>query len=162
MGARLKKYPLDPLVKLRDRQVDEATRGLADAVTARQAAERKKAEADAIQARAEEAARLLREKERLALDSGTLRAADLHRAQAWEMGVAETQKRMAREVEVASQGEATARTREDEARTKLAAREADADVVEKDKEKFVAGEVARQLAKEEEEGAEAHGAQKKR
>ena len=155
-----RKYPLDPLIKLRERQVDEATRDLAKAVDARQVAERKREAAETAKARAEERAKEARDKEREALERGELRVGDLHRAQAWEFGVAEEQKKLAQQVTVAAQGEQKARTEEDGARTDLASREADAEVVEKDKERFVTHERQKEIAKEEEAAQEAHAARR--
>lgn len=153
-----RKYPLDPLLKLRERQVEAATEKLAGAVGARQAAERERIAAEGRRASAEERAKTLREEEREALEKGELRAGDLHRAQAWELGVQQEQRRLAQQVAAATQGETTAREAEREAQHDLAAREADAEVVEKDKERFDAKRRATELAKEEEAAAEAHGA----
>lgn len=150
-----RKYPLHPLVDLRAKQVDEAARDLAKAVDARQTAERAREAAEAARVRAEEKARALREEERVALDQGMLRAGDLHRAQAWEIGVSEERKKLVQQAVSAQQGEQKAREKEDGARGNLAEREADAEVVEKDEAKFVAREQKRELAKEEEAAAEA-------
>jgi hypothetical protein len=156
-----RKYPLDPLIKLRERQVDEATRDLAKAVDARQAAERKRAAAEAEKVRAEQRAKATRSEEREALERGELSVADLMRAQAWELGVAEEQKKLGQQVAIAAQGEQKARVEEDGARTSLASREADAEVVEKDKERFVTRERQREIAKEEEAAQEAHAARRR-
>ncbi len=156
-----RKYPLDPLIKLRERQVDEATRDLAKAVDARQSAERKRAAAEAEKVRAEDRAKATRDEEREALERGELSVADLMRAQAWELGVADEQKKLGQQVTVAAHGEQKARTEEDGARTALASREADAQVVEKDKERFVTRERQREIAKEEEAAQEAHAARRK-
>ncbi len=150
-----RKYPLDPLVKLRERKVDDATRELAGAVSARHAAERKRLAAEEARAQADDAAKAAREKERAELEDGALRAGDLQRAQAWEFGVAEERKRLTQHVTTAEQGEAAARKTEAEKQTDLAAREADAEVVEKDKERFAQREKTRELAKEEEAAVEA-------
>ena len=84
------------------------------------------------------------------------------RAQAWEVGIAEEQKRLAQQVAVAEQGEKKALDQEDGARGALASRQADADVVEKDKDRFVSKERQKQIAKEEEAADEAHGAKRGR
>jgi hypothetical protein len=157
-----RKYPLDPLLKLRQGQVDDATRELAKAVDARQIAERQRIEAERARARASEKARETRDDERGALERGELSAGDLSRAQAWELGVAMEQKRLGVEVAAAAQGEEKAREQEDGARTALASREADAEVVDKDRERFVERERAREIAKEEEQASEAHGAKRGR
>ena len=153
-----RKYPLDPLAKLRHRQVDAATRELAHAVEARQEAERKRDAAEAVRARAEASAQVLRDEERAALEHGALRAADLHRAQAWELGVEEERKRLAQQVAAAAQGAERARGAETGVQGALASREADAEVVDEDKARFLEREAKRALAKEEEAAQEAHQA----
>ena len=157
-----KKYPLDPLIKLRERQVDDATRELAKAVDARQTAERKREAAENAKVRADERAKTTRDEEREALERGELRAGDLQKAQAWEIGVAEERKKVVQQVNVAEQGENKARDVETGARDSLVAREADAEVVEKDKERFVSREKQQELAKEEEAANEAHAARRGR
>ena len=150
-----KKYPLDPLLDLRERQVDAATQKLAEAVSARQAAERKREAAEAAKKQAEERARALRERERAALEKGELRAGDLHAARAWEVAVDAERKRLSQQVDAAARGEGEARTAEHGAQHDLAVREADAEVVEKDKERFEAKRKQELLAKEEEAANEA-------
>jgi hypothetical protein len=157
-----RKYPLDPLLELRERQVDDAARDLAKAVDARQKAENAKRAAETARETAEERAARAREEERQALERGELRAGDLMRAQAWEVGVAKEHDQLSKQVAAATQGEANARAEENGKRGDLASRQADAEVVEKDKERFVAGEQKKQLAKEEEAAEEAHGAKRER
>ena len=156
-----RKYPLDPLLDLRERQVDEATRDLAKAVDARQKAESTKRAAEAARETAEERAARAREAEREALEKGELRAGDLMRAQAWEIGVAKEHEQLSKQVAAAAQGELEAREQENGARGALATRQADADVVDKDKDRFVAKEQQKQIAKEEEAADEAHGAKRR-
>ena len=150
-----RKYPLDPLIKLRELQVEDAARELAKTIAERQAAERQRIALEEARARAEEDARTMRDGERGALEKGELRAGDLHRAQAWEIDVAEEHKRLAQHIAAAAQGEAKASEQEEAARKDLASREADADVVDKDKARFDAGEAKRETSKEEEAAAEA-------
>jgi len=157
-----RKYPLDPLLELRDRQVDDAARDLAKAVDARQKAENAKRAAEAARETAEERAARAREAEREALERGELRVGDLMRAQAWEVGVAKEYDQLSKQVVAAAQGEAKARDHEDGARGALASRQADAEVVEKDKARFVSKEKQKQIAKEEEAAEEAHGAKRRR
>jgi hypothetical protein len=157
-----RKYPLDPLLDLRERQVDDAAHHLAKAVDARQKAENAKRVAEAARETAEERAARAREAEREALERGELRAGDLMRAQAWEVGVAKEHEQLAKQVAAAAQGEDEARDHENGACGSLAARQADAEVVEKDKDRFVATERNEQIAKEEEAAEEAHGAKRRR
>ena len=101
-----RKYPLDPLLKLREGQVDQATQKLAGAISARQDAEQKRRAAEAARHEAEEIARAERERERAALEQGQLRAGDLHAARAWEFAVEEERKRLVQRIDAALEGEA--------------------------------------------------------
>jgi len=150
-----RKYPLDPLVRLREQQVDDKTRGLSTAVTAREAAELERSQAELARRQAEQRAERLRDAERAALARGELRVGDLQRSQAWEIGVAAEQRRLAQQESGAAEKEKTARAKEDEARAELAASKADAEVVGKDKQRFVDRERRAQDARDEEAVAEA-------
>ncbi len=155
-----RKYPLDPLLELRERQAGDAALDLAKAVDARQKAEIAKRAAEVARETAEERAARAREAEREALARGELRVGDLMRAQAWEIGVAKEHAELAKQVTVAAQGEDKARDQESGARDALATKQADAEVVEKDKDRFVAKERSKEIAKEEEAADEAHGAKR--
>jgi hypothetical protein len=137
-------------MKLRERQVEGATGDLAQAVSAREKAERAREMAENALERSDEAAERLRDAERRALEEGELRAGDLHRAEAWEMGVAAERTKLAQSVATTESAEAGARAKEEEACAALATREADAKVVEKDKERWDERVRRRELAKEEE------------
>ena len=153
MAAR--KYPLDPLAKLREQHVDEATRELAEAVRAREAAEQRTRLAERERATAEERARLVREAERAKLEGGELKVADLQRADAWSVAVDEEQKQLAERVARASAVESDARTGEAQQRATVATRKADAQVVEKDRAKWTEKAQKDAQAREEEEAQEA-------
>jgi len=153
MAAR--KYPLDPLAKLREQHVDEATRELAEAVRAREAAEQRTRLAERERATAEERARLVREAERAKLEGGELKVADLQRADAWSVAVDEEQKQLAERVARASAVESDARTGEAQQRATVATRKADAQVVEKDRAKWTEKVHKDAQAREEEEAQEA-------
>jgi len=149
-----RKYPLEPLVKLRKRQVDGATEKLARAINEREAAERKRLAAEKAVAEAEAASQALRDEERRALETGALRVGDLQRAQAWELGVAEAGKRLTEQVSSAARDEGRACDAVASAQQELATREADAEVVEKDKTRFDAKSARDEMNKEEEAAAE--------
>ncbi len=149
-----RKYPLEPLVRLRQQQVDGATEKLAHAIAEREAAERKRLAAEHARAETAAAAEGVRDVERAALAKGELRAGDLQHAQAWEFGVAEQQRRLSQHVAAAVTDEERARGDEESARVELASREADSEVTDKDKERFEAKAKRQELAKEEEAAAE--------
>ncbi|MBS2017612.1 MAG: hypothetical protein JST00_32335 [Deltaproteobacteria bacterium] len=134
--SRNPKYPLEPLREHRDRGVDAATAELGEAIRAREAAEaahraaeeeKRAAEARAAAVRAEEAERLAR---------GELRAADLAQASAWEIARASEIDGLARQVESAEARAGEARAEETGARSELAQKKADRDVVAKDEARF--------------------------
>jgi hypothetical protein len=151
---RRPRYPLEPLVELRDHHVDRAAAGLAGAIAKREDAERGRGAAEAVRAAHEASARQVRAAESDALDRGELRAADLAGADAWEARVAAESTAMSSEVERARTAEERARDGERAARGDLASRRAEADVVAKDRARWVDAQGRRTEAKEEEEASE--------
>ena len=152
---RPRKYPLDPLARLRAKQVDDAGRLLAKAVSVRQEAERAEQAAVAERDGAAEVARVVNEGERAALERGELCAADLVRAAAWSVRVEAERaaldlgvKRAADQARAAEGGVGTARDGVARAR-------ADAEVVERDRAKWEGAARKKEEAAEEETAAEA-------
>jgi len=76
-----------PLVDLRGRQVDSATRELAEQVQTRLRAEQEKQLAERKREEHAKSATDVRAKERAQLQVGELKVSDLMRAQEWEVGV---------------------------------------------------------------------------
>lgn len=153
---RRPRYALEPLAKLRDGKVDEATRGLAAAVTERGAAERARRSAEARRDAHDAAADAVRAGEREALERGELRAGDLALADGWEARVATERAALADAVQRAGSAEAKARDAERQAQRGVAERKADAQVVAKDRARWEDEQRRRGEAKEEEEAAEAY------
>jgi hypothetical protein len=152
---RKAKYPLESLQQVRDAKVDDATSALGKAVSERESAERERARAEALRLEQERRAEEQRSSERLALEGGQLTVADLARRDAWEFGVGEEASRLARAEGAAKSVEEEARGTEQKARDALASKKADADVVAKDKARFVDQQNKRALAHEEETAEEA-------
>lgn len=150
-----KKYPLEKLLELRERQKDEAAGELADAVTKRAAAELAFARATQARLDAEAKARALRERESEALAKGGLSVADLQRAGAWEHRVEAEQKGLATQEDQARAGAESALGDEADARGVLAQKQADAKVVENDRARHRAQAAREAEAKAEEEASEA-------
>ena len=155
------KYPLEPLREHRDRKVEHATVELGEAVRAREAADEARQRAEEARAGAVARAATLRDEEVGRLANGELRVADLVRAQAWEHAVS---------AELADRDEAVARAdgelgaaREHEAgaRTELAQKKADLDVVAQDEARFDAGARRARDACEEEAADEAFAARRR-
>jgi hypothetical protein len=149
------KYPLEPLARLRAQKVDEAARVLAGAVTTRETAERVRLGAEQRRASQEEEAKGVRDVEAEELLRGDLRVADLARAGAWEVRVASEQEKLALALTRAREEEGKAREGEKEARESVAAKRADAEVVEKDAARWREGVRKRAETKEEDAASEA-------
>jgi hypothetical protein len=152
---RPKKYPLDPLARVRAMKVDDAARALAESTRLREEAERKRAEAERRVIAAEDAARVVRDAERDALDRGELTVADLMRGDAWGFRVREEQAELERRAADSLEREGAAKDGEDGARVVVAERKADAEIVERDRSRWADGERRRAEAKDEEAAADA-------
>jgi hypothetical protein len=148
------KYPLDPLLHLREAQADDAAKGLAEAVREREAAavRREKAERDLANERQEQ--QRVRDAERAALDGGALTAADLARAGTWEVAARSAEESLAEATARRSAELAAALANEEAERANVARRQADAAVIDKDKGRFEERARKGALAKEEEAAEE--------
>ena len=154
-AMRPARYPLDTLAKQRARNVEGAVQGLAQAIAGRERAEAQRQQRQAQQAAHEaQAARIVRA-EREGLERGELTAADLACAHAWGLRAEAERVALKAEVDRAAATEQQARGTEGIARDQVAARRADAEVVEKDRARWTAEARKRALAKEEEAMAEA-------
>jgi hypothetical protein len=153
--VRPPRYPLEPLARLREKKVDEATQALAGAVATRAKAEEARARAEQRRAAQESKVAAVRDEERAALAHGELRAADLARAGAWEIAVAAEREQLDATVKSAQGKERAARDAEAGAKQSVASRQADADAVEKDRARWHEHARKRDEAKEEEAASEA-------
>jgi hypothetical protein len=151
---RRPRYPLEPLVELRERRAQEATKELAGAVVEREKAERVRAGAEGRRASHEAQARAVREVEADALSRGDLRVADLARADAWELRVASERAKHEEAVSRAHEEEGRSRESEKEARGRAVMKHADAEVIKKDRARWRETERKRGEAKEEEAASE--------
>lgn len=149
------KYPLKPLLEHRERAASDRTVELGGAVRTRESADATKARAEAVQEEATRAAAAVRASEAALLEQGELRAGDLARGQAWEIGAQARITDLARAVDVAERRADDARAAEDGARSGLATALADRDVVAKDESRFAARIQKKALAAEEEQAEEA-------
>ncbi len=151
---RQRQYTLEPLVELRDQQVDTAAVELAGAIAQREQAERVRREAEEARAAHEAAARQVRAAEAEALARGELCVSDLAGAGAWELRVTAESAAMGSAVDRARGTEDRAHDGERLARGEVAARQADADIVAKHRARWADGERRRSEAKEEEAASE--------
>jgi|GEM_PF-975463 len=150
------KYPLKPLLEQRERNVDGATAELGSAIRAREAADAARVRAERQRQDEEERANRVRCEEAERLARGELRAADLAHAQAWELAARAQLAQLDRAVDAAEQSVERARGDETAARTQLAQKMADRDVVVKDKARFDDRLKKRALVGEEEAAEEAY------
>ena len=146
-------YPLDPLLRVREARVDDATRAVAEAVHEVDATRDARAAAEAARLRAGEAAQAIRASERDVLEEGGLTAADLARADAWEAKIRDDDRRLFDAAARAAEAESRAVLDEARARAELAKYKVDADVVSKDRDAWT-NEVRRRVEAKEEEDAE--------
>ena len=153
--VRTTKYRLEPALRVRTARVDDATRDLAGAVRARELAEKKRVAAEEAQARADEAARVVRDAERAALEDGRRSAGELVRGDAWEARMRAEAAEHAKRVAQARTQEGGATRAEQGAQKNLASKKADAEVIAKDRARWDERERRAREASEEEAAAEA-------
>jgi hypothetical protein len=149
------KYPLEPLAELRDNRVDEAVGDLAVATRERDAAERSRLAAEQRRHAHAAAAQRVRGAEAEALARGELNAAHLAHADAWEARITAEREALASDACRARAEEATARAGEERALGELASREAEAQVVAKDRARWDGAQRRRVEARDEEASSEA-------
>jgi hypothetical protein len=149
------RYPLEPLGRVRDAEVDEAARALAEAIARRETAEECARAARAEQTRFLDEAARIDEREAVALASGVLRANDLAQRDAFLIGASLEADARARAVREADGVVAETVAREAEARARLAEQKAKADAVARDRGRFEANEKRIADAKEDESAEDA-------
>lgn len=151
-----RKYPLDPLKRVRAEKVDQGARALAHALgeaeKARLERERRELAKLELEQSLSESARAEREK----LEKGGQRVADLAREAAF--GIASDMRRAAhqRSVEEARLGHARAVSEAEAKRMGLASARADAEVVEKHHSKWHKAGLLEVAAREDEDAEEVH------
>ncbi|HWL87577.1 MAG TPA: hypothetical protein VNO21_17355 [Polyangiaceae bacterium] len=150
-----KSYPLEALLNLRNRRVKDAAVELASTVREREGAAERRQALEAVRARAAAEAARAREAERETLEKGELRVADLQRGQAWEKVVQGEQRALDEKVEQAAIAEQGAADDEARVRGQLSERKADADVVDRDRSRYLERARKRIVAVEEESASEA-------
>ena len=156
-----RKYPLDPLKRVRAERVDQETRALSQALgevgKARAEAEQRERAKRELERALSEVAHLERER----LEMGDLSVADLARGAAF--GIAGDIQRASHErsLEEARAGHARAVSEAESKRKGLASARVDAEVVEKHHQKWQKGRQVEAMAKDEESAEEAHRARPK-
>jgi hypothetical protein len=153
-GEKAGAYPLEALLDLREQKVEATTAELADAVRHRERAASERRSAEIAARRAAEDAADKRVLEQEALLRGELKVADLARFSTWEVAVQAEQHGLAARVEQATEEERRAKDAEERSRSELAQRKADADVVDKDRSRYLDQMRKRIEAKEEEDAVD--------
>lgn len=153
-----RKYPLEPLRKLRADEVDEKARELSEAARGRAEAVRERArrehQRDEYVARTDAEAKAERE----LLEAGELSARDLNWAASWKLRVEGEKANLSHNVTMAKQVEEKAREDEAEKLVHLAEKKAEAEAVEHDRERWKRARDRAIEAREDEAAEEAHGA----
>jgi hypothetical protein len=155
LAVSMPKYPLEPLVALREKKVEEATSELAAAMRRHEAAARVLRTAEARREAQARTVAEIRAAELEALSQGDLRAHDLARGDAWGSRVAFEREALVANVERAGAAEVEARQNESKAQAGVAARRADARVVKGHREHWDTERRKVAEAREEEASAEA-------
>jgi hypothetical protein len=148
---RPKKYPLEPLRRLKKERAEQKTRELGTAIAARETVQRRREEAEGEQKAARARAEAVREEERSALVKGELFARDLARGGAWEQRVSAEDQERARGVEKARTREDDARRLEARAQGDVAIARAEVEVTARHEERWTSA--ARKVAESSEEEA---------
>jgi YscO-like protein len=151
---RRKKYPLEPLVRIKNDRVEKKTRELGHAVVTREALEKSRQVKEADRDHARDAANHVRREERARLEEGTLKVKDLAQGGTWETRVQAEDARRVREVDEAAAAELGARAAEATAKTHVAEARAEHESVRRHEERWRAEARKVEDAREEEALAE--------
>jgi hypothetical protein len=150
-----KKYPLEPLARLKEDRTEQKTRELGKALSSREAAQKKREGAEAEREAARASASRVRNEERAALASGALSARDLMQANAWESRVATEDAERTRDVDRALAAEGKTKAAETRVRADLARAQAESEVIRRHHERWRAEANKAEEAREEESLVEA-------
>jgi hypothetical protein len=150
-----KKYPLEPLARVRRDRVEASARELGAAVRLREEAEKNRVAAELERTHRLAEASEVRDGESRALGHGVLTAADLQRQGAWQARMHWEDEEAARAVSDLAAREEALRDSEGRAKALVAQREADSKVVLEHQTKWKDTERRAEDAAEEEAAAEA-------
>jgi hypothetical protein len=151
----MKKYPLEPLARLKEERAEQKTRELGKALSSRETAQKKREGAEAKREAARTSASRVRNEERAALANGALSVRDLMQANAWESRVATEDLERTREVDRALAAEGEAKAAETRVRGDLAQAQAESEVIRRHHERWSAAVKKDDEGREEEALAEA-------
>lgn len=156
----MKKFPLDPLVKLRAHAVDERTELLRERIGQAQQAQRAVAVAEHNERAHDAARREVETSEEARVLTGEATAADFALLHGYQIGAAQAAANLRQQSAAATQRLGRAEGAVSEAEQALVEARADQKVVERQHARFVAGERARKELQAEEEALEAWGSRR--
>jgi hypothetical protein len=156
-----RKYPLDPLKRVRAEKVDQRARALFGAMRELEAAGVEVDKKTRAKEQLDESLKATARSERERLERGELTAADLAREAAWNVSADRQRLQAARAVDEAKKGHVQANAHVERERTTLATAQAEAKVVEKHHDKWRAARDAADRSRDEESAEEAHLARPK-
>lgn len=149
------KYPLSTLEQVRQKKVDASAEALAEARVSREAAESMRDEKVNEKKALEMRAQAIGERERERFSQAGMTVDELARRFDFEEGVRVGTNALTEQIQIADEQVNEARSVEHETRRELHDRIADRNVIDKDKERFLAAAQKRADAKEEEQVEEA-------
>jgi len=158
---RGKKYPLEPLRRLKKERAEAKTRELGAAIATRETVQRRREEAESERDSARARANAVREEERAALEKGELFARDLMRGGAWEQRVSAEDQARARGIEKARSAEDDARKVEARAQGTAAVAHSEEKATARHEQRWVATARKAEESREEDALAEAVRAPKR-
>jgi hypothetical protein len=152
---RPKKYPLEPLRRLKKERAEAKTRELGTAIVARETAQQRREDAEGEQMAARARAAAVRGEERAALEKGDLFARDLARGGAWEQRVSAEDQERGRGIEKARSSEEEAKRVEARAQGDVAVAQAEVEVTARHEQRWTSAARKAKESREEEALAEA-------
>jgi len=156
-----RKYPLDPLKRVRAEKVDREARALSTALGEAELARLETERRDHAKRELERTLRETAQGEREHLEQGALTAADLARGAAFDVAGGMRRTAHERSVDEARATEVRASSAAEDKRKDLASARSDAEVVEKHHQKWESARLAKEMIKEEETAEEVHLARPK-
>jgi hypothetical protein len=151
-----RKYPLDPLRRVREENVDRKVRALSESLRHAEAARNEAERSERRKRDLESALTTTAAEEERRLSRGELTASDLARGASWALAADIDRAEQARAVEQARAQQATAEARATERRQDLATAKTSAELVAKHQEEWQRARTAEVVAREDEDAEQAH------
>jgi len=151
-----RKYPLDPLRRVREENVDRKVRALSESLRHAEAARNEAERSERRKRDLESALTTTAAEEERRLSRGELTASDLARGAAWALAAEIDRAEQARAVEQARAQQAAAEARTTERRQDLSAAKTSAELVAKHQDEWQRARTAEVKAREDEDAEQAH------